>query len=311
METNSTQKIIPNLWFDMEAEEAARFYTSLFKNSGIGLITRYGKEGFEFHQKPVGTVMTMEFEIEGYKFVALNGGPQFKLNPSVSFFVTCETEAETDRLWKSLSDKGAVLMPLDKYPWSGKYGFVQDRYGLTWQISLGKISDVGQKITPCLLFVNKHLGQAEAALQQYTKIFDSSVVDGILKYGPGEEASEGMVRHAQFSLLGEKFMVMDGAGEHPFVFNEAISFIVNCKDQEEIDYYWDRLSEGGDEKAQVCGWLKDRFGVSWQVIPEILPQMFGGDDPKRVNRMTQALFQMKKLDIRKLKEAYDYDESHV
>lgn len=309
METNNTQKIIPNLWFDTQAEEAARFYTSLFSNSGIGAITRYGKEGFELHKKPAGTVMTLEFELEGYRFAALNGGPQFKFNPSVSFFVTCETEAETDTLWKSLVEGGAVLMPLDKYPWSEKYGFVQDRYGLAWQVSLGKISDVGQKIAPCLLFVNEHMGQAEAALKQYTQTFTSSDIDGILKYGPGEEAPEGMVKHAQFSLQGEKFMVMDGAGEHHFAFNEAVSFIVNCKDQGELDHYWDKLSEGGDKNAQACGWLKDRFGVSWQIIPDTLYQMLG--DTERISQVTQAVWQMKKLDIQKLKDAYNDNKSRV
>ncbi|UGU16961.1 VOC family protein [Sinomicrobium kalidii] len=311
MKTDNTQKIIPNLWFDTEAEEAANYYTSVFKNSGTGKITRYGKEGFEFHQKPAGTVMTLEFEIEGYKFTALNGGPQFKFNPSVSFFVTCETGTETETLWKNLTEGGMVLMPLDKYPWSEKYGFVQDRYGVSWQVSLGKISDVGQKITPCLLFVNENMGQAEKALKHYTGIFTPSAVDGILKYGSGEEAPEGMVKHAQFSLLGEKFMVMDGAGEHHFSFNEAISFIIDCKDQKTVNDYWDKLTEGGDKKAQACGWLKDKFGLSWQVVPSVLAEMLEDENTERTSRVTQALLQMKKPDIRKLKEAYHYDQSHA
>ncbi|MGS2741954.1 VOC family protein [Sinomicrobium sp. M5D2P17] len=305
MKNTKTQKIIPNLWFDSEAEEAAGFYTTLFKNSGKGKITRYGKEGFEFHGKPAGSVMTLEFEIENYKFVALNGGPRFKCNPSVSFFVTCEMEAEVDELWSKLSEHGNILMPLDTYPWSQKYGFTQDRYGLTWQISLGNISDVGQKITPCFLFVNKNMGQAETAIYHYTGIFTPSEIDGILKYGPGEEDPEGAVKHAQFHLLGEKFMIMDGPGEHDFSFNEAISFIVNCKDQEETDYYWTCLTEGGDENAQACGWLKDKFGLSWQIVPEAVSDMFEKADEKQSGRLMQAILQMKKIELQRLKDAYD------
>ncbi|WP_257666146.1 VOC family protein [Parapedobacter tibetensis] len=162
----SNQKITTNLWFDSEAEAAAKFYTSVFKDSKIGRISRYTKDGFEFHQMPEGSVMTVEFIIEGQEFVALNGGPVFK-------------------------------------------------------------------------------------------------------------------------------------------FNESISFIVNCETQEEIDYYWKKLTEGGDEKAQVCGWLKDKFGVSWQVVPTVLNDMILDPDPAKAGRVMQTMLQMKKLDIAPLKEAYE------
>ena len=158
------QKITSNLWFDNQAEEAAKFYISVFKNSKIGRITRYGKEGFEIHRMPEGTVMTLEFWIEEQSFVALNGGPHFK-------------------------------------------------------------------------------------------------------------------------------------------FNEAISFIVNCNTQEEVDYYWEKLSEGGDEKAQMCGWLKDKFGLSWQVVPTALPEMLNDPDPKKSQPVMRAMLQMKKIDIATLQRA--------
>ena len=160
------QKITPCLWFDHQAEAAARFYTSIFKNSRIGKITRYGKAGYEIHRRPAGTVMTVEFEINGQAFTALNGGPVFK-------------------------------------------------------------------------------------------------------------------------------------------FNEAISFQVNCKTQAEIDYYWEKFSKGGDKKAQQCGWLKDKFGVSWQIVPEVLGQLVGDPDSQKSQRAMKALLQMKKLDIAKIKQAYD------
>lgn len=160
----TTQKITSNLWFDDQAEEAATFYTSIFKNSHIGKITRYGKAGYEFHRKAEGSAMTVEFFIEGQQFVALNGGPDFK-------------------------------------------------------------------------------------------------------------------------------------------FNEAISFIVNCDTQEELDYYWERLSEGGDEKAQMCGWLKDKFGVSWQIVPSILTDLLNDASAGQSEKVTEAIFKMKKLDIVTLQNA--------
>ncbi|MGE6612448.1 VOC family protein [Peribacillus sp. NPDC076916] len=162
---NKIQKITTNLWFDTQAEEAAKFYTSIFGNSKIGRITRYGNEGNQIHGKQEGSVMTVEFELEGQAFVAMNGGPQFK-------------------------------------------------------------------------------------------------------------------------------------------FTEAISFIIHCEDQEDLDYYWGKLSEGGDEKAQVCGWLKDRFGVSWQIVPEELTEMVNDPNPEKSERLMKALLQMKKIDIKALKQAF-------
>jgi predicted 3-demethylubiquinone-9 3-methyltransferase (glyoxalase superfamily) len=160
------QKITPCLWFDDNAEEAVKFYTSIFKNSKTKTVTRYGEAGHEIHGKPAGTVLTIAFEIEGHEFTALNGGPEFK-------------------------------------------------------------------------------------------------------------------------------------------FNEAISLAVNCQTQEEVDYYWEKLSKGGDERAQQCGWLKDKFGVSWQVVPTVIFEMLADRNPAKSERVMTALLQMKKLDIEALKRAYE------
>jgi predicted 3-demethylubiquinone-9 3-methyltransferase (glyoxalase superfamily) len=160
------QKISPFLWFDNQAEEAVKFYISIFKNSKIGKVTRYGKEGYEIHRMREGTVMTIDFEIEGQKFVALNGGPMFK-------------------------------------------------------------------------------------------------------------------------------------------FNEAISFQVNCKDQKEVDYYWENLSEGGDKNAQQCGWLKDKYGVSWQIVPILLAKMMQDKDIKKSQKVMKAMLQMHKIDINTLCQSYE------
>ncbi len=287
------QKITPFLWFDGQAEEAVNFYISVFQNSKMGKVFRQGEKA-----------LTVDFQLDSQHFTALNGGPMFKFNPSISFFVTCETMAETDEVWQKLSDGGMALMPLDKYPWSEKYGWVQDRYGITWQISFGKLEEVGhKKFTPSLLFTGAQRGNAEAALGLYTSLFSDSSVTGVLHYGAGEEGLEGSVRHAQFALSGETFMVMDDAMQQAeFTFNEAISFVVNCEGQAEVDYFWESLTADGGKESQ-CGWLKDKFGVSWQVVPTELPSLLSDPDPARAHRAMGALMRMQKIDIEALRHA--------
>lgn len=286
------QKITPFLWFDNQAEEAANYYVGLFKNSSILSVARNGE-----------SVMVVSFGLDGQKFSALNGGPQFKANPSVSFFVVCETEAETDAVWRGLADGGTALMPLDKYEWSSKYGLVQDRFGVSWQVSMGKLEDTGgQKFTPCLLFTGPQAGKAEAAVHFYTSVFSPSAIEGILKYGPGEAGREGTVKHAQFYLNHETFMVMDNPMDQSFTFNEALSFVVNCQTQEEVDDYWEKLTTDGGQEG-MCGWLKDKFGVSWQIIPEVLPQLLSDPDPVKAQKAMAAMLQMRKIVISQLTQA--------
>lgn len=276
-------RIYPCLWFDGKAKEAAEFYCSIFRNSSVT------------SENPV----VVTFESDGQKFMCLNGGPQYVKNPSVSFFILCETEAETDELWGKLMENGSALMPLDKYEWSEKYGWVQDQFGVSWQVFMGKMEDAGQKFAPSLLFTQEHNGKAEEAIRFYTSVFDNSSVQGILRYDENENETEGNVKHAQFVLDGNVFMAMDSSYPHPFAFNEAISFMVECRSQEEIDYYWKKLSEGG--KEDMCGWLKDQFGVSWQVAPVILGDLMS--DPQRAPRVMEAFMKMKKFDIEKLVNA--------
>lgn len=300
------QKITPNLWFDRQAEEAAKFYTSIFKNSRVGRITRRAsKAGFEIHGLPEGTIMTIEFDIEGQKFIAINGGPLFKFTPSVSFLIACNTKEEVDAIWEKLSEGGMALMELGEYPFSEKYGWMQDRYGLSWQVMFMGDHKMKQKITPTLMFVGEQCGKAEAAINFYTSVFNNAEIGDILRYGKGEEPDkEGTIKHAAFTLENQGFAAMDSARNHNFTFNEAISFMVECGTQEEIDYYWEKLTaEGGQES--VCGWLKDKFGVSWQVSPTLLGEMLRDHDKKKVERVTNAFLKMKKFDIGKLKKAYE------
>lgn len=308
--TNIAQKITANLWFDDQAEEAAQFYTSVFKNSKMGRISRYGKEGYEIHGKPEGTVLTVEFELEGQSFTALNGGPQFKFTPAISFMVNCTEKEEVDALWEKLSEGGTVLMPLDAYPFSERYGWIQDKYGLSWQLILSDLErsdpagDKRPKFTPSLLFVGDNCGKAEEAMQHYLSIFKDSGIGNVYRYGAGQEPdSADSIMYADFVIGNQWFAVMDSAGEHHFTFNEATSLMVNCDNQEEVDYYWSALGEGGDDKAQVCGWLKDKYGVSWQIVPNLLAELMTDPDPSKSQNVMKAMLQMKKLDINQLKQA--------
>jgi predicted 3-demethylubiquinone-9 3-methyltransferase (glyoxalase superfamily) len=298
------QKIVPCLWFDSNAEEAANFYTSLLPDSSIGRILRYGEAGQEITGKQPGSVLTVEFAMAGFHFVALNGGPQFTINPAISFFISCASETEAEALWAKLSAGGFALMPLDSYPWSKKYGWVQDRFGVSWQLMLGQIGDAGQKIVPCLMYVREQNGKAEEAIQRYTSVFDNAKVHGIDRYQAGEGNTEGAVKHAQFALNGESFVAMDGGVGHPFDFNEAVSLQIMCATQAEVDTYWEKLIANGGE-AGPCGWLKDKFSVSWQVSPTVLGDMLHDPDYARSQRVTAAMFQMQKFDIDVLKRVYE------
>ncbi len=243
--------------------------------------------------------LVVTFESSGEKFMCLNGGPEFSINPSISFSVVCETIEEVDEYWKSLKEGGMEMMPLDKYPWSERYAWVQDRFGTSWQLSYGKMEDVGQKFSPTLMFTESKAGKAEEAISFYTSVFEPSSVIGIMRYEAGDGDIEGTVKHAQFTLGNYVMMAMDSSLTHGFEFNEGVSLVVECDTQEQIDYYWMRLAEGGREDQ--CGWLKDQFGVSWQVVPSILAQLMS--DPERSQRVAGAFMKMKKFDIGKLLEA--------
>jgi predicted 3-demethylubiquinone-9 3-methyltransferase (glyoxalase superfamily) len=164
--------------------------------------------------------------------------------------------------------------------------------------------EIKQRIIPTLMFVGKQCGKAEEAINFYASVFGSARVGDILRYSKGEEPDKGgTVKHAAFVLEGQEFAAMDSARGHNFAFNEAISFIVHCETQKEIDYYWGKLS--ADPKAEQCGWLKDKYGFSWQIVPNLMDEMLKDNDKKKIARVTEAFLQMKKFDIAKLKKAYE------
>jgi len=291
------QKITTHLWFDKEAKEAAEFYTSVFENSKI-------KDTTTLHNTPSGSVDIVTIELSGQEFTLISAGPLFKFNPSVSFLVACKTKDEVDALWEKLSEGGAALMELGEYPFSEKYGWTQDKYGLSWQVMFMGDRKIKQKITPTLMFVREVCGKAEEAINFYASIFNNAKVGDILRYGRGEEPDkEGTVKHAAFTLLGQEYAAMDSARGHNFTFNEAISLMVHCDTQEEIDYYWGKLT--ADPKAEQCGWLKDKYGLSWQIVPSVMDEMFKEKDEKKIARVTEAFLKMKKFDINALRRAYE------
>ena len=291
------RKIVPHLWFDTEALEAAKFYTSLFGDSRV-------KSSSKMDGTPSGTVEMATIILSGQEFMLLSAGPYFKFTPAVSFMVSCETKEEVDWLWNALRQGGGELMPLGEYPFSEKYGWLMDKFGLSWQIMYNGGKSVSQKIAPALMFVGDQCGKAEEAIRYYTSVFSGSSVDGVLHYGPDEKPDkEGTLKFGAFTLEGQRFSAMDSAYDHGFSFNEAISLMVFCENQEEIDYFWEKLS--AHPEAEQCGWLKDKYGFSWQIVPRVLDAMMSDKDPAKSKRVQEAFLAMKKFDIAGLERAYE------
>jgi predicted 3-demethylubiquinone-9 3-methyltransferase (glyoxalase superfamily) len=274
--------IYPCLWFDGNAKEAAEFYCSVFRNSKI----------------LDGNPLVVNFELNGTHIMGLNGGPMFKFNPSISMFVYCESLSETNLVWDKLIEGGKELMPIDTYPWSERYGWLEDKFGFTWQISVANPGEAKFKITPAMLFTGNQFGKATEAINFYSSVFEHSSTEMMVNY-PADDPNSGKVMYSEFNLNQYNIIAMDGPGAHQYTFNEAVSFTVSCQTQEEIDYYWNKLSEGGSEWQ--CGWLKDKFGVSWQIVPAILGSLMS--DPSKSERVVNAFMQMKKFDIEKLVNA--------
>ena len=293
------QKIIPHLWFDKEAKEAAEFYTEIFEDSEVTDVTT-------LHDTPSGDCEVVSFNLLGCPFMAISAGPLFTPNPSISFFINFDPSRvpdaakKIDNVWEKLAINGTTLMPLDQYPFSQRYGWIQDRYGISWQLILtDPDGNPRPPIVPCLMFVGENCGKAEDAIKHYTSVFKDSKQGLMARYPAGMEPDrEGTVMFADFMIGGTWMAAMDSAHEHGFSFNEAISLMINCDTQEEIDYFWEKLS--AMPEAEQCGWVKDQYGLSWQISPTIMGDLLGGSDREKIARVTQVMLQMKKLDIEKL-----------
>lgn len=300
----TNQKIVPHLWFDKEAGEAATFYSSVFPNSSITSTST-------LHNTPLGDCEVVSFTVLGQPFMSISAGPMFKFNPAISFMVNfdpsqdADAKTRIDDVWAKLAEGGKVLMPIDKYPFSERYGWVEDKFGLSWQLILtNPEGEERPTLIPSLLFVGNVYGKAEEASNFYISVFKDAKRGMIARYPSGMEPDkEGAVMFTDFKLEGQWFAAMDSAREHGFAFNEAISLMVYCNDQSEIDYYWDKLS--AVPQAEQCGWIKDKYGVSWQIVPTAMDEMLEDSDSERAARVTKAFLKMKKFDLAELQRAYD------
>lgn len=274
--------IYPCIWFNGNAKEAAELYCAAFKNG----------------EMKVCTPLVVTFEIDGKQLMGLNGGPNFKPNPSVSFFKICESQDEIDKAWQILAENGKVMMPIDSYPWSSRYGWIEDKFGVSWQLSLGNFGENQQaELFPSLMFTGDQSGNAEKAINFYTSLFKNSQVDTIARYEAGEHDIEGNIKYGQFTIDGYKISAMDSSGPHQFSFDQGVSLVVNCDTQEEIDFFWLNLTEGGKEDR--CGWCQDAFGLWWQIVPSVLGSLMS--DPNKAPKVMEAFMKMKKFDIEALK----------
>jgi predicted 3-demethylubiquinone-9 3-methyltransferase (glyoxalase superfamily) len=292
------------LWYDQQAKEAAKLYTSLFPDSEVSHITT-------LHDTPSGDTDLVSFKLWGYSFTAISAGPYFKFNPSISLIVNFDplhnpdAKQQLDQIWNKLIEGGKALMPLDKYPYSELYGWVEDKYGLTWQLILtNPDGEERPPIIPSLLFVSNVSGKAQEATDFYLSIFKNSQRGAINYYPAGMEPDqEGTIMFTDFKLENQWFAAMDSARQHDFNFNEAVSLIVKCENQTEIDYFWEKLS--AVPEAEQCGWLKDKYGVSWQIVPAEFDIMMSKGTQAQIDRMTQVFLPMKKFDLAALKKAYE------
>ena len=308
-QTSCMKDIIPCLCFKDKAEEARDTYISLFPNSCSGPVIRLDEEIMhELSRLPPelrfgspGSMLYSTFELCGQKFIAVNGGPHFKFSPAISFFVHCSTHDEINMLFEKLGEYGNVLMPLDNYGFSEKFGWLQDKYGLSWQLNLS--SDVPeQRIVPFLMFVGDQHGKAEEAINYYMSLMPVSRMLMIKHHQAVGAEKEGTVYQALFTLLNKNFMAMDSGHPHAFKFTDGISFYINCDTQEEIDHLWESLSKGGEKEE--CGWVRDRFGVSWQIAPAIIEEFRKDPDRVKNRNLTLAILGMKKLDLAKMEKAF-------
>ncbi len=296
-------KISPFIWFDSNAEEAVNFYTSLFDNSKIIKTVRYDEASAKAARRPAGSVLTIAFQLEGQNFTAINGGPHFKLNQSISLFTYCESDKKIESVYNRLCEDGNVIFKLDKYDWSPRYTWVVDKFGLSWQLDVEKINSP-QKIVPALLFANEKNQKIKEAISFYSSVFPDSKTMMEATYDQSAGLPDGTLLFAQFKLSGYLFNSMSSTLNHDFDFNEALSFVVDCNDQEEVDHYWNKLTSDGGQES-MCGWLKDRYGVSWQIVPKILIEMLSDKDPAKAQKAMTAMLQMKKIDIAVLEKAYN------
>jgi predicted 3-demethylubiquinone-9 3-methyltransferase (glyoxalase superfamily) len=287
--------MIPYLWFTDTAIEAVEFYTNLFPNSSIT-----GRMPLGDGSK--GTMEVVTFNLMGLPYMAISGGPQFNITPAISLFVYCESESEINRIYSALMDGGVAFMELSAYPWSHRYAWVQDKFGVSWQLDVEAINNA-QKIVPTLMFSNENRSKVSEASIFYRSIFPNSTALMEASYEQMTGLGGDDLIFAQVKLDEYIINLMSNDEEGGFEFSEGLSLMVYCDDQASIDHYWNTLCEGGEQ--QMCGWLKDKYGVSWQIIPRALDRMMADPDPTKTARVHEVILKSRKLDIDELTAAFN------
>lgn len=306
------QKIVPNIWCNGNAEEVGDFYASVFPTAQVAVESRYPEEGLlDFQQPLAGQPLTVGLNIAGTRIVLINAGDEFAPNPSVSFMLNFDpllfdaresaARARLDEVWAALSAEGSILMPLQEYPFSRRYGWVQDRFGVSWQLMLSDpAGDPRPFLLPSLLYCGPAQGLAARAVDHYIEVFREAGTEAELgmrvRYPePDGPATTDSVMFSDFRLGDQWFTAMDSGIAQPFSFTCGMSLEVNCADQTEIDHFWDRLS--AVPEAEQCGWLADLAGLSWQIVPARMGEIMQA--PGAFDRMMP----MKKLVIAELEGA--------
>ena len=291
------QRIVPSLWFDHTAAEAAEFYCSVLPDARILDTQHYPTHGLpDFQQEFAGQALAVEFEIAGVRLVGINAGPQFRPNPSISLMVNFDPSRDPaarehlDAVWAGLSEGGTELMALDEYPFSRRYGWVQDRYGVSWQLILtDPEGEPRPNLIACLLFGGPVQNRAGEALGFYSEVFGGRVGTTATYPGDTGPATAGSLMFSEFALGDDWVVLMDSGVPQDFTFTPGVSLMVECADQAEIDRYWGWLS--AVPEAEQCGWCVDRFGVSWQVVPADLNELIN------VPGGYQKMLDMRKIEI--------------
>ena len=277
-ERNMTEQyIVPNIWCQGTAEEAGRFYANVFPDAHAEVESRYPDHGLLDFQEPLaGEALTVAVTISGYRLALINAGNEFLPNPSISFFLRFGEQrfgsAEAARaalldVWNAVAADGEVLMPLQAYPFNECYGWVRDRYGVSWQLGLGGSGAADPPaVVPVLMFGGAAQNHAAEARDRYLEVFRDSELVSSHPYGvPTGPATAESLMYSEFRIGDQVFGAMDSGVEQDFSFTCGVSLEVRCADQAEIDRLWEALS--AVPEAEQCGWLQDAFGVSWQIVP--------------------------------------------
>jgi predicted 3-demethylubiquinone-9 3-methyltransferase (glyoxalase superfamily) len=281
-------EIFPCLWCTNSIREQASYYQIVFN--------------CEVEHK---SELVIYLNLYKQRIMLLGGNPGAKFSAANSMLVIYESEAELNAVWSKLSADGLVIMPLESYPFADKYGWIRDKFGMCWQLyfKAGYTSD--QLVVPTLTFGGSNNGKARMAMEFYSSIFPDSKIEGVLTYEQGgEDDIPTHIQHAEYTLDGFRFGIMDSSHNVDFEFSDAVSFVVMTKNQEETDRYWEALLSDGGTPSK-CSWLKDRYGLSWQIVPVRLTELLNdAAAPEKSQAAFKAMLSMSKIDIKLIEDAY-------